>query len=595
MKHKLLSLSLLLALSLTAWAQTDEFNSLLEKAQKGDTAAQFAVGYKYATGQEVKQDYTQALYWFQKVAPKGHIKAQSWLGEMYQYGKGVTKDYAKAVKWYSKSAKKGYATAQCNLGYLYGKGWGVKQNYKKAVYWYRKAAEQGLDQAQNNLGYEYERGYGVDKRDYVQAVYWYRKAADQGLAQAQYNLGKMYMKGGYGLEEDYDQAIYWFRKAAEQGYQYAQYDLAERYYWGVNKDYVEAAKWYKKAAEQGHMKAQYMLGMIYNYGRDGVPCDYAEAAKWYKKAADQGDKDAKESYAKVQKRLNDQKTLAQRSTAQSTSQPTSQPKPQPAPTPVVVASLVDINIPTTNAKNENTFVIIIANEDYKNVAKVPFALNDGRILAKYCQQTLGIPASHIKLHENATYNDIRLALAWLKNVCDKYEGEASVIFYYTGHGIPDESDKSAYLLPVDGDGRYVATGYKMDDLYQRLGAMPTKSITVLLDACFSGATRDGKMVAQAKGVALKVKKGQPKGNTVVIAAAQGDETAGFDEEEGHGMFTYYLLKKLQDTQGNVTLQELSQYIIREVGRKSAVSSKPQTPCVTPSASLGTSWQSWTLK
>ncbi len=258
-------------------------------------------------------------------------------------------------------------------------------------------------------------------------------------------------------------------------------------------------------------------------------------------------------------------------------------------------SQVDLQIPQANASNENTFVVIIANEDYKSVASVPFALNDGRVLAKYCQRTLGIPAANIKVHENATYNDIRLAMAWLKNVCEKYEGEASVIFYYTGHGIPDESDKSAYLLPVDGDGRYVATGYKMDDLYQKLGEMPTKSVTVLLDACFSGATRDGKMVAQAKGVALKVKKGVPQGNTVVFSAAQGDETAGFNEAEGHGMFTYYLLKKLQDTQGDVTLSDLSQYVIREVGRKSAVTDKPQTPCVTPSDAIANEWQTWKLK
>ena len=258
-------------------------------------------------------------------------------------------------------------------------------------------------------------------------------------------------------------------------------------------------------------------------------------------------------------------------------------------------SQVDLQIPETNTSNPNTFVVIIANENYKSVASVPFALNDGRVLAKYCQRTLGIPAANIKVHENATYNDIRLAMAWLKNVCEKYEGEASVIFYYTGHGIPDESEKSAYLLPVDGDGRYVATGYKVDDLYQKFGEMPAKSITVLLDACFTGATRDGKMVTQAKGVALKVKKGTPLGNTVVLSAAQGDETAGFNEEEGHGMFTYFVLKKLQETKGNVNLQDLAQYVIREVGRKSAVTDKPQNPCVIPSATIGSEWKNWKLK
>lgn len=258
-------------------------------------------------------------------------------------------------------------------------------------------------------------------------------------------------------------------------------------------------------------------------------------------------------------------------------------------------SEVDINIPETSEKNENTFVIIIANEDYKSVAMVPYALNDGRIFAKYCQRTLGVPATNIKVYENATYNDIRLVLAWLKNVCAKYEGEASVIFYYAGHGIPDASDKSAYLLPVDGDGRYVATGYKLEELYQKLGNMPTKSVTVLLDACFSGANRDGAMLASERGVALKTKTGVPQGNMVVFSAAQGDETALPNDEEKHGMFTYYLLKKLQETKGDVTLKDLSQYVIREVGRKSAVGNKPQTPTITPSTTLGASWQNWKLR
>ena len=258
-------------------------------------------------------------------------------------------------------------------------------------------------------------------------------------------------------------------------------------------------------------------------------------------------------------------------------------------------SEIDVNIPQNKTTNSNTFVVIIANENYKSVANVPYALNDGRTLAKYCQRTLGIPSVNIKLHENATYNDMRLAIAWLKNVCEKYEGEASVIFYYAGHGIPDPSDKSAYLLPTDGDGRYVATGYKLDVLYQKLGDMPAKSIVVMMDACFSGANRDGNMLASERGVALKSKSGMPRGNMVVLSAAQGDETALPNEDEGHGMFTYYVLKKLQESKGETTLQELSQYVIREVGRKTAVENKPQTPCVTPSVSLGNDWQSWKLK
>ena len=56
------------------------------------------------------------------------------------------------------------------------------------------------------------------------------------------------------------------------------------------------------------------------------------------------------------------------------------------------------------------------------------------------------------------------------------------------------------------------------------------------------------MLASARGVAIKAKQNHPQGNMVVLSAAQGDETAHPYTEKGHGLFTYYLLKKLKETQ-----------------------------------------------
>lgn len=259
-------------------------------------------------------------------------------------------------------------------------------------------------------------------------------------------------------------------------------------------------------------------------------------------------------------------------------------------------SAVDTDIPTTNASNPNTFAIIFANEDYKNVASVPFAKNDGAVFQKYCQKTLGIPTTNIHYVENASYNDIRIQLAWLKDVCDAFDGNASVIVYYAGHGIPDEDSKSAYLLPVDGDSRYVQSAYKIDDFYQKLGAMNAKSVTVFVDACFSGSKREQGMLSSARGLALNAKRGVPQGNMVVFSAATGDETAYPDREQQHGMFTYYLLKKLQETKGDISLKDLGDYITTNVRQQSIVKNgKTQTPTVTPSASVGSEWQNWKLK
>lgn len=260
-----------------------------------------------------------------------------------------------------------------------------------------------------------------------------------------------------------------------------------------------------------------------------------------------------------------------------------------------LVSVVDENIPETNTKNNNTFAVIIANENYQSVAPVPYALNDGKIFCEYCLKTLGIPEKQIKYIPNATGNQIKAQINWLQTLAEVFT-DPHIIFYYAGHGIPDESSRTAYLLPVDGIGTDVSTGYKLDDLYAVLGKMPAENVTVFMDACFSGSKREEGMLASARGVAIKARSGMPQGNMVVFSAAQSDETAYPNNEEKHGMFTYFLLKKLQDTKGDVTLHELGEYITTNVSQQSILlNGKPQTPCVTPSASLDASWREWKLK
>ena len=66
------------------------------------------------------------------------------------------------------------------------------------------------------------------------------------------------------------------------------------------------------------------------------------------------------------------------------------------------ASDVDMNIPINKTNNENTFAVIIANEDYTRVASVPMAENDGRIITEYCQKVLGLPKNNVRTYYNAT-------------------------------------------------------------------------------------------------------------------------------------------------------------------------------------------------
>lgn len=256
---------------------------------------------------------------------------------------------------------------------------------------------------------------------------------------------------------------------------------------------------------------------------------------------------------------------------------------------------VDANIPTTSSIAENTFAVIIANENYRREKEVEYALNDGKTFGEYCKQTLGIPEKNIRICTDATFLDMKAEVDWLTNISKMYGGEAKLMFYYAGHGIPDEGSKDAFLLPVDGMGSNPSTGFKLSDLYAALGESNSKSSIVFLDACFSGAQRNGEMMASARGVAIKAKAAAPKGNMVVLSAATGDETAYPYYEKGHGMFTYFLLKKLQETKGQATLGEIADYVTTQVGRKSIVeNSKSQTPTATASESLADDWKTMKL-
>ena len=104
------------------------------------------------------------------------------------------------------------------------------------------------------------------------------------------------------------------------------------------------------------------------------------------------------------------------------------------------------------------------------------------------------------------------------------------------------------------------------------------------------------MLASARGIAIKAKPAAPQGNMVVFSAASGDETAYPYKEKNHGLFTYFLLKKLQETKGAVTLGELGNYIIDNVAKESVVSNgKSQTPTVSSSITWADGWKTLHLK
>lgn len=430
------------------------------------------------------------------------------------------------------------------------------------------------------------------KKGYIQyGVEMFKKISATNGIGAQYYMAVCY-EYGIVVEKDLTSAFRWYRKAAERGLPDAMLHIASFYKDGkvVMQDESRYNQWMQRYEKKGGKCILPDLVTIYNEGIK-FPKNYAFNPNGEYIGAVSGD---------VTKTSSDNKTVNNITIVQQAPVPIT---PNPTPNNPIKAisaqtpkSDVDVNIPVGKQKNENTFAWIFANENYQNVAQVPNAINDGSVFAEYCEKTLGLPKTNIHFVKDATYNNMRREMNLLKQIAEAYNESSKIIIYYAGHGLPDEATKAAYLLPIDGYCQDMATCYSLKDMYSALGAIPSSQVIILLDACFSGSQRDDKMLTSARSVVIKSKPATPSGKMIVLSAAQGDETAYSYADQRHGLFTYYLLKKLKESKGDVTLGDLYSYIKDNVVRKSLViNSKRQTPSVSSSSSLSKGWQKLKLK
>jgi WD40 repeat protein len=262
---------------------------------------------------------------------------------------------------------------------------------------------------------------------------------------------------------------------------------------------------------------------------------------------------------------------------------------------------VDENIPENADIKKNVYALIIGNEDYKSSQpdlnseiNVDFAVNDAEIFKEYVVKTLGVPVKQVKLLLNATLGQMNQGIAWISNLSKIEAGKAELIIYFAGHGLPDDASKEPYLIPVDISGTNVTSGIKLAELYRKITENPAQKITVFLDACFSGGGRNAGLVAM-RGVKVKPKDESFSSDMVVFASSSGDESSAVFREKMHGYFTYFLLKKLQETKGDITYKDFTDYVIESVKKETALISKNQNPRVSVSPNAIEKWETWKMK
>lgn len=421
---------------------------------------------------------------------------------------------------------------------------------------FRIKANNGDAYAQYALGWCYQNGKGVSQ-DYSQAVYWYKKSAEQGHIDACNSLGQYYYD-----DKNFSEAFHWFYKSMEYGDGWATYRVGSMYSdgEGVTKDISKYIECTRKAYDLGYHRVATILLDIYTYGSASGYADGLEIAQDFDKA----------------KQLRDSLLLTEKSKE--------------------VKS--DMNEPFFGLKkstktNNNTFALIISNTSCENYLYDNTFHHDIRCFDKVCKLPFGIPSKNIHRLDNPTLANLMAELDWLKNVMDAYDGDAKIVFYYSGPGGTDETTTESFILPKDCDATDPSSGFALSELYEILGSMSAKSVLVFIDSNFNGTDRNGNMIVSYRGVKIKTKPTVPTGNMVVFNASQGNETAWTNKK--YGVFTYFVAKTLTESQEDITLGELSEKVIKEVKRSVIMEhGVSQTPIILASPEVGADWGKWSI-
>jgi len=241
----------------------------------------------------------------------------------------------------------------------------------------------------------------------------------------------------------------------------------------------------------------------------------------------------------------------------------------------LLASDVDKNIPI-GSSNPDAVALVIGNSNYKqfnpNTPNVDFAGNDAATVKEYLMRLFGVREDRIVFYNNATKGQMENAVGDEKGIKNSLlwkkckTGKSDVFVYYSGHGAPSIVNQEGYLVPVDADPSNIETGgYPLNQLFKNLSQLQARKAIVILDACFSGMSNAGPLIAGVSPVGIEVQPQVTMRNSVVITATSENEFATWNYEQQHGMLTYFLLRGLKgeadaNHDGQIQISELEAFL-----------------------------------
>ena len=241
-------------------------------------------------------------------------------------------------------------------------------------------------------------------------------------------------------------------------------------------------------------------------------------------------------------------------------------------------------------QDKNKIAIIIGIEKYKTLKNIdaPYANRDANAFRAYANRALGIPNKNIKvlIDENATRGETLKALTlWLPQIA---RGKNKDIYvFFAGHGLASDDGKNLYILPQDGDAALLQyTALSRLEIFDLINRVEPNSVTMFFDTCYSGQTRDERMlVAGLRPIRLVAEEQEVQNNFTIFTASNYDQTSGSIEEAKHGIFSYYLMMGMQgkadsNQDKKITNGELIAYLKQNVSEEAFINNRQQEPMLT---------------
>jgi len=254
---------------------------------------------------------------------------------------------------------------------------------------------------------------------------------------------------------------------------------------------------------------------------------------------------------------------------------------------IVVKKLEPLN-PTIlkNKLSNNRVALILGIENYKKSPNANFANLDAKYFYEYVKKGFGVKKENIKLliDEDANLIDsISILQKWLPAKIRPNQSE--LIIFFAGHGLASNDGKELYLLSQDSDPDLLSrTALSRTELFNEIVKLKPKSVTMFLDTCYSGISRDEQMLlASARPIRIVAdeQEGIPN-NFTIFSASKVEQISSGLKDAKHGIFSYYLMKGLEgkadiNKDYKITNGELLVYMDQNVSLKAAELGRQQNP------------------